>query len=197
LHESRRTLHARITDTIERLYSDRRGAQVERLAHHAFTGELWHQAVRYCREAGPGALARPACRGAVGFPHRALEAVSHLPETPESRALAVDLGFDLEAALVPLGAHAEGLAVLRSAESIASRMGDERRLARALAYRSTMHWEMGESDAAVEAGGGAGGVAAGGGGLGGPGGGADSRAGGGGGAGGGHPGRRPCSPRRA
>src|SRR6185436_7615942 len=57
LHESRRALHARITDTIERLYSDRRGEQVERLAHHAFAGELWHQAVRYCREAGRGGLA--------------------------------------------------------------------------------------------------------------------------------------------
>ena len=152
LQESRRALHARITDTIERLYGDRRGAQVERLAHHAFAGELWHQAVRYCREAGRGALARLACREAVDFLQRALEGVSHLPESPESRALAVDIGFDLEAALVPLGAHAEGLAVLRSAESIASRMGDERRLARALAYRTTMHWEMGESDAAVEAG---------------------------------------------
>jgi class 3 adenylate cyclase/tetratricopeptide (TPR) repeat protein len=152
LHESRRALHARITDTIERLYSDRRGEQVERLAHHAFAGELWHQAVRYCREAGRGGLARLACREAVDFLQRALEAVSHLPDSPESRALAVDLGFDLEAALVPLGAHAEGLAVLRSAESIAARMGDEPRLARALAYRTTIHWEMGESDAAVEAG---------------------------------------------
>jgi class 3 adenylate cyclase/tetratricopeptide (TPR) repeat protein len=152
LHESRRTLHARITDTIERLYGERRGERVERLAHHAFAGELWHQAMRYCREAGRGALARLACREAVDFFQRALEAVGHVPETPESRTLTVDLGFDLEAALVPLGAHAEGLAVLRSAESIARRMGDEPRLARALAYRSTMHWEMGESDAAVEAG---------------------------------------------
>src|SRR4029450_7773235 len=99
---------------------------------------------------------------AVDFFQRALEAVGHVPETPESRTLTVDLGFDLEAALVPLGAHAEGLAVLRSAESIARRMGDEPRLARALAYRSTMHWEMGESDAAGEAGGGGGGLAGGG-----------------------------------
>jgi tetratricopeptide (TPR) repeat protein len=62
------------------------------------------------------------------------------------------VGFDLAAALVPLGAHAEGLAVLRAAEATAAKMGDERRRARALSYRTTMHWELGESDAAVEAG---------------------------------------------
>jgi class 3 adenylate cyclase/tetratricopeptide (TPR) repeat protein len=152
LHESRRVLHARISQAMERLYAERQGEHVERLAHHAFAGELWPPAVRYCREAGLRALGRLSSREAVDFLQRALEALGHLPETPEMRALAVDIGFDLEAALVPLGAHAEGLSVLRSAEAIATKLGDERRLARALSYRSTMHWELGESDAALEAG---------------------------------------------
>jgi class 3 adenylate cyclase/tetratricopeptide (TPR) repeat protein len=152
LHETRRALHARIAQTMERLYEERPGDHVERLAHHAFAGELWPRAVRYCREAGLRALGRLACHEAVDFLQRAREALGHVPETMESQALAVDLGFDLEAALIPIGAHAEGLAVLRSAEAIAAKLGDEGRLARALSYRSNMHWELGESDAALEAG---------------------------------------------
>jgi class 3 adenylate cyclase/tetratricopeptide (TPR) repeat protein len=151
LHESRRALHARIARTMEGLYAER-GAPIERLAHHAFAGALWADAARYCREAGLRALGRLACREAVEFLHRAMEAISHLPESMETRTLAVDVGFDLEAALVPLGAHKESMSVLRSAESLARDLGDERRLARALAHRSTMHWEVGESDAAVETG---------------------------------------------
>ena len=41
LQERRRTLHARIMEAIERLYADRLAEQVERLAHHAFRGEVW------------------------------------------------------------------------------------------------------------------------------------------------------------
>ncbi len=152
LHESRRALHVRITETMERLYAADLGEHVERLAHHAFAGELWPRAARYCREAGLRALGRLSCREAVDSLQRALEALGHLPETSETHALAVDVGFDLATALVPLGAHAEGLSVLRSAEAIAEKLADERRLARALSYRTTMHWELGDSDAAVETG---------------------------------------------
>ena len=152
LHESRRALHVRITETMERLYPEDAGGHVERLAHHAFAGELWPRAIRYSREAGLRALGRLSCREAVDFLQRALEALGHIPDTSETRALAADIGFDLAAALVPLGAHAEGLTVLRSAEAIATKLDDERRLARALSYRTTMHWELGESDAAVETG---------------------------------------------
>jgi class 3 adenylate cyclase/tetratricopeptide (TPR) repeat protein len=152
LHETRRALHTRIMETMERLYAEAPREHVERLAHHAFAGERWDRAVGYCREAGLRALGRLSCREAVDFLQRAREALGHAAETEETRALAVDVGFDLAAALVPLGAHAEGLAVLRAAEATAAKMGDERRRARALSYRTTMHWELGESDAAVEAG---------------------------------------------
>ena len=64
----------------------------------------------------------------------------------------MDLRFNLGAALVPLGAHARALGVLREAEALAGEQGDERRLARALSYQSNMHWEMGDAEAASEAG---------------------------------------------
>jgi predicted ATPase len=56
LHERRRALHERIVDALERLYPERLGEQVERLADHAFRGELWPKAVAYLSQAGTKAL---------------------------------------------------------------------------------------------------------------------------------------------
>jgi len=152
LHEGRRVLHGRIAETIERLHAGRLDDQVERLAHHAFAGEQWTRAVQYGREAGLRALARLSCPEAVERLERALDALGHLPATDERERLAVDLRFNLAAALVPMGAHARALGVLREAEALAGAQGDERRLARALSYQSNMSWEIGDTEAASEAG---------------------------------------------
>src|SRR4029077_19044989 len=40
LRERRRDIHARVVGSMEKLYADRLGEQVERLAHHAVRGEL-------------------------------------------------------------------------------------------------------------------------------------------------------------
>jgi class 3 adenylate cyclase/tetratricopeptide (TPR) repeat protein len=52
LHERRREIHARIVAAIERIYSDRLPEHFDRLAHHAFRGEVWDKALRYLREVG-------------------------------------------------------------------------------------------------------------------------------------------------
>ncbi|MGH7399633.1 MAG: AAA family ATPase [Candidatus Rokuibacteriota bacterium] len=52
LQERRRALHARIVGAIERVHADRLGEHVDRLAHHAFRGELWEKAFHYLREIG-------------------------------------------------------------------------------------------------------------------------------------------------
>jgi len=49
-------LHARIASSMETLYADRLGEQVERLAHHAARGELGEKAVVYLRQAGAKAF---------------------------------------------------------------------------------------------------------------------------------------------
>ena len=60
--ERRRALHSRIVEAIERLYPDRLDEQVERLAYHAFRGEVWGK--------GPGVLSSGWCEGrrALGPP---------------------------------------------------------------------------------------------------------------------------------
>src|SRR5262245_2955462 len=59
LQERRRVIHARILRVIERVYAERLTEQVDRLAHHAFRGEVWDKALHYLRRIGTtGALPR-------------------------------------------------------------------------------------------------------------------------------------------
>jgi class 3 adenylate cyclase/tetratricopeptide (TPR) repeat protein len=149
LHDRRRSLHARILEAIERFYAGRLAEQTERLAHHAFLGEVWERAVGYCREAGIRTLQRMASWESVSFFERALAALGH---RPADAALAIDLRFDLNTALVPLGQHVRSVAVLREAAALAGSLGDQPRLARALSLESSVHWDMGHSDEAARVG---------------------------------------------
>jgi predicted ATPase len=87
LRERRRELHARIVHAIEALHRDRLGEHIERLAHHAFHGELWEAAVDYARQAGLRALGRSAHREARTAYEQALSALDHLPKTRETQNL--------------------------------------------------------------------------------------------------------------
>jgi len=91
LQERRRALHARIVAALEALAGDRVAEQVERLAHHALRGEVWDKALAYSRQAGEKAMARSAYREAVGSFEQALSALSHMPETRDTREQAIDL----------------------------------------------------------------------------------------------------------
>jgi tetratricopeptide (TPR) repeat protein len=95
LQERRRTLHARILDAIEKLYSDRLIEQVERLAHHAVRGALWDRAVRYLRQAGEKAATRSADREAIALFGQALTALQQLPESPETLGEALNIHIAL------------------------------------------------------------------------------------------------------
>src|SRR5262249_26568463 len=103
LHARQRALHARITEAIERLSTERVAEQSERLAHHALRGEIWEKAVRYLRQAGARALARSANRESAACFEQALTALGHLPESRQTMEQAIDLRFDLRNSLLPLG----------------------------------------------------------------------------------------------
>ena len=149
LHETRRALHARIVDAIERLYAGRPGEHVERLAHHALRGGLRERAVGYLRQAGAKAAARSAHREAVGFFEQALEVIE--ADGPRGPALetAIDLVFDLRASLAPLGEFTRTLDHLRRAATQAEALGDRRRLGWVSAYLTQSHYTLGEQAAAI------------------------------------------------
>jgi class 3 adenylate cyclase/tetratricopeptide (TPR) repeat protein len=66
LHERRRELHARIVDTLERLYPDRLPELAARLAHHAFRGEVWAKALTYLKRQTETAASRSSLDAVSG-----------------------------------------------------------------------------------------------------------------------------------
>jgi class 3 adenylate cyclase/tetratricopeptide (TPR) repeat protein len=143
LHDTRREIHARVMECIEKLHSDRLGEHVDRLAHHAFLGEDWAKAVTYLQQAGAKAFARSVHREAVRCFEDALTALSHLPETRETLEQAIDLRFDLRNALLPLVEWGRIEGYLREAEALARKFNDQRRLASVSGYMSGLHLNTG------------------------------------------------------
>jgi tetratricopeptide (TPR) repeat protein len=145
-------LHTRIVQAIERLYPDRLAEHVERLAHHAFRGELWDKAVLFLRQAGNRAAARNASPEAVAWLEQALVALGHLPESREVIEQAVDVRFDLQGPLTSLAAVGRILDYLRDAHALAGRLDDQRRLGRVAAHMTFCFWFTGQPDQAVVSG---------------------------------------------
>ena len=151
LPERRRALHAQIVETIEQLPPDCLTDQVERLALHAVRGTVWDKAVSYCRLAGAKAAGRSALREAAAAFEQALEALQHLPDCDATRALAIDLRFDLRNALHPLGEHEQILDHLRQAEPLAEALGDRRRLGQLAVYMAACLRLLGDPDGSLAA----------------------------------------------
>src|SRR5262245_52883065 len=150
--EHRRKLHASIAATIERLHPDRLVEHAERLAHHAFRGEVWDKTVVYMRQAGTKALAASAYREAVTCFEQALGALAHLPETRATLEQSIDLRFELRTALTPMGERARIFEHLTRAEAVAKALDDARRMGRVAAYLTDYFRLTGVHDAARESG---------------------------------------------
>jgi DNA-binding NtrC family response regulator/tetratricopeptide (TPR) repeat protein len=149
----RRPLHARIVEAIQKLFADRIEEHVERLAYHARSGELWEEAVGYLRDAGTRAFAHSANHEAVGWLEQALAALGHMPQTEARQAEAADLHIAMRNALTLLAQHERALRHLREAQALAERIGDRRRLGRALSFQANSLFLMGQNDGAIAAGG--------------------------------------------
>jgi class 3 adenylate cyclase/tetratricopeptide (TPR) repeat protein/ribosomal protein L40E len=148
LTDRRRAIHARIVEAIERLQGDRLGEQIERLAHHALRAELWDKALLYARQAGAKAMARWALRDAGTHLEQALIATKHLSQSREAIEQAIDVRLDLRDAIHPLGEVERGMGLIREAEPLAERLGDETRIGRISLSLSVSLWMMGHSDGA-------------------------------------------------
>jgi transcriptional regulator with AAA-type ATPase domain/tetratricopeptide (TPR) repeat protein len=148
----KRSLHARVVDVIETLYRDRIEEQVDRLAFHAFHGQVWRKAIGYLRRAGDRAFARSANRQAARFYEQATQAIGHLEWSPELREQAIDLRLALRNALSLLGEAPRTLVYLREARALAEEAGDTRRLGRALSFETNCLYLLGEYKKAIDTG---------------------------------------------
>jgi class 3 adenylate cyclase/tetratricopeptide (TPR) repeat protein len=153
LQGPRRQLHEKVLEALEALAPASFTDRLERLAYHSYLSARWDKALRYCRQLGQRAAARSAAREAVHSLEQALDAVNHLGgEDRETLEIGVDLRLDLQGALVPLGDLDRMLRHLRDAEQLAERLGDQRRLGRALGCMAHCLWWSGEPHRAVDAG---------------------------------------------
>jgi tetratricopeptide (TPR) repeat protein len=152
LQERRRTLHAGIVATLERLAPERVAEQVDLLAHHAYRGEVWDKAITYGRQAGTKAIAHSAYHEAVTSFEQALAALEHLPERRDTIEQAIDLRCDLRNVLLPLNAHARIFDHLYAADALAERLGDDQRRGQIAGYLCISFVAMGEPDHAIAAG---------------------------------------------
>ena len=152
LQERRRVLHAQIVGALETLSGDQLTEQVERLAHHAFRGDVWDKALAYYQQAGEKATARSAYRETVGYFEQALAALAQLPECRDTLEQAIELRFDLRNALLPLGEHERICNHLHIAETLARTLDDQRRLGQVFAYQAEYFRMTGDAVRAVTSG---------------------------------------------
>jgi len=149
LQERRRTLHGRMVEAIEARYGDRLSEQADRLAHHAFRGELWETATRYARQVGDRAVALCADTEAVAAYTRGLEALGRLPATPETTRIGIDLRLALRAPLWRQGQLERLREIFREAEALATRFDQTERLDVIYSFLVQYHWAKGEYDQAI------------------------------------------------
>ena len=149
LHERRRDLHGRVVDALERLYADRLGEHVERLAHHAIQGELREKAVSYLRQAGGKAAARAALSDARARFEQALGILKTLPESEESLEQAFEITLELRPVLRQLGEGRQMIEYLREAEALAERLKDDRRRGLVCAFMTTVQSTLDKLDEAL------------------------------------------------
>jgi len=149
LRDRRRDIHARVVDAIERLYADRPGEQVERLAHHAFHGELKEKAVHYFRQAAGKAAARSALSDARAWFEKALDVLKSLPESQDTIEEAFEIRLELRSVLRQFGEVSQMLDNIREAEVLAERLKDDQRRGRVCAILTTVLATIDELDEAM------------------------------------------------
>ena len=152
LHERRTTLHGTIMKALEAMTESIPHDQLEKLAHHAFAGELWDKAVLYQDQAGIKALACSANREAVGSFDKALEALCRIPKTRKNLEKAIDLRLNLRNALFLLGEFGRIHNCLSEALSIAEDLKDSNRLRRVWNLQISYFALTGEPDRVLELG---------------------------------------------
>jgi len=148
LHERRREIHARVVNAIEKLYADRLGEQVERLADHAVLGQLNDKAVQYLRQAGAKAAARSALLDARNSYEKALDLLKSQPDSQAAMEQAFEIHLDVRVVLRQLGEVRQMLDHLRQAEALAERLNDDRRRGRVCAIMTTVLSTLDELDEA-------------------------------------------------
>ena len=148
----RTVLHAAVARAIEELSGARPDEHVERLAYHAFRGQLWDRAVQYGQRAGEIAAERSASAQALAHFDQGMQALAHLPESRETLKSGIDLLRLRSSHQFALGDRAAVLHDAEEAMRLAERLADGPTLARTASLRANALWFAGDNRRALEAG---------------------------------------------
>ncbi|HXH82169.1 MAG TPA: tetratricopeptide repeat protein, partial [Candidatus Tectomicrobia bacterium] len=145
----RRRLHALIGQAIEEVYAGRLEERTEELVYHFTRGQVWPKVLRYAREAAERAAALCVDDRAVAFYEAALEALRHLPETPETARAGVDVRLALRVPLWRGGEPERLFGLFREAEALAQRHGFVEALDTIQSFLLQYHWAKGDQETAL------------------------------------------------
>lgn len=149
LMSRRRDLHRSVFAAMERSG----GEPAHLLAHHAFQGELWQEALQYLLQAANRALEISAYTEAISSLEQALQALAHLPTTPEFMTRGIDVRLALRAALAALsGGFSRIKQLVGEAKAMAAEIGDDHRLGVIAVSEAVAHNQLGDCESAIAAG---------------------------------------------
>ncbi len=149
LRERRTLLHGLIVEALEEMTENIPHDHLEKLAHHAFQGELWDKAITYSRNAGAKAMSNSAFLVALSSYERAFQALEHLPESREKLERQIDLHLDSRNALFLLGDLARIAQHLHAAESLVETLGDRIRMVRVFNFLNSYYGLTGDPELAI------------------------------------------------
>ena len=134
LRRKRHELHAAAFPVLANPDPDGSAAPIELLAHHAFQGRLWKEAVPLCRTAGRRAMLRSSNREAARHFENALTALDQVD--PDGRRIedAIELRLELRAAQLPFLQLTKIGDLLQEAYALSQQLGDKEQLARVTGF---------------------------------------------------------------
>ncbi|HEX3244274.1 MAG TPA: adenylate/guanylate cyclase domain-containing protein, partial [Chloroflexota bacterium] len=126
LGERRKDLHCSVGEALEAVFADRLDEFLSIVAEHFLRGEAWEKAFDYFERAGDAATRLYAHAEARVHYGKALEALSHLPDTEAHRRHRVDTSVRLVSVSFGAESPERNLALLIQAEAVAKELsGDE------------------------------------------------------------------------
>ena len=150
--DQRTAWHRRVLEALESMNQPSSHDHIEKLAHHAYSGAVWEKAVGYLKDAGDTAISRSSFRNAAFHYERSLEALRHLPKSPDNARRGIDIRFDIRNALFLLNEFKRGFEYLEEAKETARTLKDKGRLGKLFTWM-TAYWNLaGKSEQAVIAG---------------------------------------------
>jgi class 3 adenylate cyclase/tetratricopeptide (TPR) repeat protein len=148
----RRAAHQRIVETLNSGQSEPSNERLGALVDHALNAELWEPAYGFAMELARRAMMQSASLDAIAACEKAERALARLDDLADPLTKTLELRFAQIDAYFAAGNHVRVAAEIDEACMLASKLGNQRQMVRALSLKAFRSWLQGEMDEAVFAG---------------------------------------------